>query len=212
MEKCPGITALTRQHPPHNPPPPPHPPPPPPQPLPIATYSDYMWDPVMCYKCFYEIVLNTIVYASLFTSIVGRFAVLPLSTLHLRLTPGFIIKALACEVKRSNIFLTPQSRGLIFPDDSFSPWVINLYIFFKIKTAGYSWLQSPVGWTGGLHTTEKKQQLICMIYFLSIEIKEFMLFFLFVGELIFVSSPSKSGYWLVHHKKKQKNRFHMQHL
>lgn len=79
----------------------------------------------MCFKCFYEIVLNTIVYASLFTSAAGPSAVLPFSTLHWRLTPGFIIKALACQVKRSNIFLTPQLRGLIYPQDSFSQRVIN---------------------------------------------------------------------------------------
>lgn len=33
----------------------------------VCTYSDYMWGPVMSYKWFYEIVLNAIVYASLFT-------------------------------------------------------------------------------------------------------------------------------------------------
>lgn len=33
----------------------------------VCTYSDYMWGPVMSYKWFYEIALNAIVYASLFT-------------------------------------------------------------------------------------------------------------------------------------------------
>jgi len=34
----------------------------------FSTYSDYIWAPVMCYKWFYEIVLNAIVYASIFAS------------------------------------------------------------------------------------------------------------------------------------------------
>lgn len=33
----------------------------------VCTYSDYMWGPVKSHKWFYEIALNAIVYASLFT-------------------------------------------------------------------------------------------------------------------------------------------------